>query len=92
MLSQDETAITEQGFLVLLRLFLTRDRSESCWVMLRALGWANRQGVRRSYNEELQWELQPQHITFPARQNRMEWSREGLAFLYRVSAGVWSEA
>lgn len=36
---QGEPFITEQGFLALLRLFLTRDRAESCWVMLHALGW-----------------------------------------------------
>lgn len=78
--------------MALLRLFLTRDRAESCWVMLHALGWAWHCGMNRSYNEALQWELQPQHITFPARQNPMEWSREGLEFLYRVSTGMEGES
>ena len=78
--------------MALLRLFLTRDRAESCGVMLHALGWARRGGVRRSYNEALQWEVQPQHITLPARRNPVEWSREGLEFLYRVAVGVAREA
>ena len=40
-----------------------------------------------SYNDELQWKIQPHHVAFAARHQHAEWSPEGLDFLYRVRMG-----
>lgn len=36
-LPQQEQGITRRGLLELMKLFLKKDRCETCWVMLRAL-------------------------------------------------------
>ena len=76
-----QDAITEDGFLRLMQLFLQKDRPESNWVMLRQL----------HYDDDLLWEVQPQKLRVAQNGGCPEWSESVTSFLLRVEIFAGSE-
>ena len=84
---------TEEGILELMRLFLRKDRPESNWVMLRAMGYyfAEKRIMNR-YDDTLQWKTTKENVNTQIAGRSLDFNEAGVYYLYQVSRlfGIFS--
>ena len=81
---------TEEGILELMRLFLRKDRPESNWVMLRAMGYCVREsGVTNRYDDMLQWKTTKENVHAQIAGRSLDFNEAGVYYLYQVGVVIW---
>ena len=80
-----QQAITEEGFLMLMKLFIQKDHPESNWVMLRSLGQCFFiDDNNNRYDEDLVWRVQPSDVSIQTKGKIVDWNEDGIHYLLQV--------
>ena len=80
-----QQAITEEGFLMLMKLFIQKDHPESNWVMLRSLGQSfSLMNIIIRYDEDLAWKVQPSDVSIQTKGKILDWNEDGIQYLLQV--------